>query len=633
MLRPPGAGIAQESQSTRGMIVGLVVVALLFAVATVVELVRARDEAYRRATVSVQNLATSVARDIEHVVGSYDRSLQATIAALALPGFDQVSEPLRQQALFDGAIEAAYVGVEVIADAEGKVIAHSAPRGRAPVSIADRAAFTEQRERSDLGLYISSPFRSKADNTWAIGLSRRISGPDGRFAGVVMGTLRHGYFRDLAGQLNVEDGGSLAMVSTGGVLLTRIPWREDAIGANLAGFPSFTPMLAADHGTFEATAAIDGEHRLYGFKHVGGFPLVASSAVAVSAIYDSWWREAAIIGSATLVVNLILLVIAASLCRELRRRGQAEREVAATADRFRMIVDAAGDIILRLSLDGTRQYVSPAIESVLGYTPEELVGQPWEVTAHPDDRAAMTQALVELRQGAGHLTVKYRAPRKDGEMLWLEARIGPLRNGTTGEPEEFIAVVRDATWQARFEDELAVLATTDGLTGAATRRGFDESLASEWRRAQRDGCEIALLMLDADCFKAFNDCYGHIEGDRVLQRIVGSLREATRRAGDLVARYGGEEFAALLPNTDLAGTLEVGERIRAAVQALAIPHKHSPYGVVTVSVGAASLMPRFEDSSAALVQAADAALYQAKHTGRNRVAAVAVAESDDLAAD
>lgn len=166
----------------------------------------------------------------------------------------------------------------------------------------------------------------------------------------------------------------------------------------------------------------------------------------------------------------------------------------------------------------------------------------------------------------------------------------------------------------------AELAATDGLTGLANRRALDERLAQETRRAARGQHSIAVLMVDVDHFKAYNDHYGHLRGDSALRAVAECVRANVRRPGDLAARYGGEEFCVVLPDIDLASAGVVAENIRRAIQALALPHARSPAGMLTVSIGGAAGTPRPGDDTymEALAAEADAQLYRAKALGRNR---------------
>jgi diguanylate cyclase (GGDEF)-like protein len=165
------------------------------------------------------------------------------------------------------------------------------------------------------------------------------------------------------------------------------------------------------------------------------------------------------------------------------------------------------------------------------------------------------------------------------------------------------------------------ISTQDGLTGVSNRRHFDETLAIEWRRAARSRAPLSLLMLDIDYFKPFNDTSGHQAGDECLRRVADMLCESVQRAGDLVSRYGGEEFAILLPETGAGHALEIATRLRERIEAMELAHPSSPLGRVTVSIGVASVVPPRDGSgSGDFVRVADAALYDAKRQGRNRVA-------------
>lgn len=172
--------------------------------------------------------------------------------------------------------------------------------------------------------------------------------------------------------------------------------------------------------------------------------------------------------------------------------------------------------------------------------------------------------------------------------------------------------------------QLEILSTTDALTSLANRRCFDRYWADEWQRALRQGTSLAVIMLDVDYFKAYNDHYGHQQGDLCLQRVGEVLRASVRRAGELAARYGGEEFVVVLPGASLAQAQETAQSILLAMRAQQIPHASSPLAhVVTISLGVAACTPHLADHRERLLKAADMALFEAKHRGRNAVVVAA----------
>ncbi|HEY1745519.1 MAG TPA: diguanylate cyclase [Xanthobacteraceae bacterium] len=168
---------------------------------------------------------------------------------------------------------------------------------------------------------------------------------------------------------------------------------------------------------------------------------------------------------------------------------------------------------------------------------------------------------------------------------------------------------------------LEELASLDGLTGLANRRGFDRELERRWQHAAEQRRPLALLMVDIDHFKLFNDGYGHVRGDACLSSVAETLSLVTLHDAVLVARYGGEEFAVLVPGFDTARTTVLGEEVRRAVEGLLLTHAETPCGYLTISVGVASLVPDNRQPAADLVEAADNALYAAKRRGRNAVVA------------
>jgi diguanylate cyclase (GGDEF)-like protein len=179
---------------------------------------------------------------------------------------------------------------------------------------------------------------------------------------------------------------------------------------------------------------------------------------------------------------------------------------------------------------------------------------------------------------------------------------------------------------AAREEELQIanqhldeLASLDGLSGLANRRGFDRELERDWQNANQNRRPIALMMVDIDHFKLFNDRYGHVAGDTCLRAVGETLSLVTLEEAVLVARYGGEEFALLLPGLDIERARALAEEARRSVEDLLINHSESPCGHVTVSIGVESMVPESYQTSANLVEAADRALYDAKRRGRNKV--------------
>jgi diguanylate cyclase (GGDEF)-like protein len=181
------------------------------------------------------------------------------------------------------------------------------------------------------------------------------------------------------------------------------------------------------------------------------------------------------------------------------------------------------------------------------------------------------------------------------------------------------ARVRTQLTVKRQRDALRAMILLDALTGVANRRAFDERLEAEWRRCGRNGLPVALILVDIDHFKLYNDHYGHQAGDSTLLQVAGAMQRAAGRTQDLVARYGGEEFAILLPQLDARGATGVAGRLQAELEKLAIPHLASPTAPhLTVSMGIACMTPGEHSVPADLIQVADAQLYKAKAAGRNQ---------------
>ena len=264
----------------------------------------------------------------------------------------------------------------------------------------------------------------------------------------------------------------------------------------------------------------------------------------------------------------------------------------------------------------------------------------WIAMLHPEERDRVLDVHGRALAGRVPLRTQYRILRHgDGQLRWIEVW-GDYGDSDECGPGRMTGTVQDITERKHAEEQLARYRAAleervrqDALTQVANRLALDEVVAQEWSRAERDGGWLSLLMIDVDHFKAYNDRYGHVAGDRCLQSVARALSSGIAlRDSDLVARYGGEEFAVLLPGADAAQAAQVAQRLCDAIHALGLEHRANPQGDrVTISVGVASLRPQDMaappgqarsgvDAAQALFQQADAALYCAKQTGRNQVA-------------
>ncbi len=303
-------------------------------------------------------------------------------------------------------------------------------------------------------------------------------------------------------------------------------------------------------------------------------------------------------------------------------RGRAFRAAAREREAtFDLLTRHSADVVSRIDAQGRRVYLAPSAEKLFGRAVEEVLAEPMLEQAVPEDRPQVEAALMRLRAGERQVRVTYRIHHPDGRPVWIEASGFPVIDEADGQYDGAVVIARDVTERKLAEEQLTRLARTDALTALANRRHFDETLDGEWRRMQREGAPLSLILLDVDRFKLFNDRYGHPTGDDCLRRIAAAIALHARRPADLAARHGGEEFAVLLPNTPAEGAAGIAERIRGAIEALGLPHDaNPPTGVVTVSLGIACAKPAAAGSMAeALVAAADGALYEAKRTGRNRL--------------
>ncbi|EHL31073.1 sensor domain-containing diguanylate cyclase [Legionella drancourtii] len=263
-------------------------------------------------------------------------------------------------------------------------------------------------------------------------------------------------------------------------------------------------------------------------------------------------------------------------------------------------------------------YVNPQITKSTGYTRKELYGQKTDIFRGDQTPNNVLPDLWKIIKSGSTWKGELLYQRKDGSVFWQSWNIAPVLDNH-GEIQHFAAVGEDITEKMKLQSLLQEMSYMDGLTGIANRRRFDDFLTHEWYRAARYAKPLAIIMMDIDFFKRYNDSLGHLAGDDALKRVVHALKSRVLRRTDLLARYGGEEFICILPDTNVIDATLFAETLRQAVCALQLPHPDSNISsFVTISVGVACCTPR-EGEPSNLLGLADEALYRAKTLGRNRV--------------
>ena len=295
-----------------------------------------------------------------------------------------------------------------------------------------------------------------------------------------------------------------------------------------------------------------------------------------------------------------------------------------TSMELEQVFSACTDALWVIREDGVVVRANDAMLEILGKSAAEVIGKKCtELLDYSLCRDASCPIKRVRSKARREYDIQFTRQPASNEYFILSTAPLITLDGSPGIVGQF----KNITSRKEAEKELATanmalerMARIDGLTQIANRRCFDEVLEKEWQRLCRDQKPLSLLLGDIDFFKKFNDKYGHQAGDECLRRVGRALAETVLRPADLVARYGGEEFVVLLPEIDAAGARHVGERILTAIENMAIVHQSSAVShVVTMSLGAATLVPSPEQEGKILTKLADEALYRAKEAGRNRM--------------
>ncbi|MDB5580154.1 MAG: diguanylate cyclase [Bradyrhizobium sp.] len=604
-----------------GVFVALICVAIL--VLSGLREWSSRDAELKNAEIDMANLAQSFVQHADDTFELADNVLTGLVHRMAIDGTGpesiarlQTFIDLRKPSL--GRIRDLFVYNE-----NGSWLATSAAVSLKGLNNSDRDYFRDHAQSDDRRTRIGVPIQSRSSGRWIITASKRFNHPDGRFAGVVLASVETAYFAQHFEKFNIGQKGAVTLLNADGIILARNPDNETFIGRDMSSAPLFKERRKHSAAApYYFKSPLDGIDRLSFHKPSDQFPLVILATKAQEEVLAPWRKDAATRTMFAVILLLIIGVIGFYFVRQLQARQRMAIELEAKEADFRLLAEESSDMVTRIGMDERIHYVSPSSMRVVGWRPDQLVGTPALAGVNPEDLPRVEAMVAVLKRGErDDARIIYRSRHREKSEIWIESTMRVTKEYRTGEINGVVAISRDMTEQKDIEQRLAALATTDGLTGLANRRHFNETLEREWERARRAGSAFSLLLIDVDHFKKYNDQYGHQAGDACLISVAQALAAQARRPADMAARYGGEEFVLLLPDTDAAGCEMIGNRIRISLAVLGIDHEPNlPSRKLTVSIGGATV--NWQDAqtqSSSLIEAADRALYAAKDAGRDRM--------------
>lgn len=533
-----------------------------------------------------------------------------------------------------------------VLDASGVLLYATAGR-LDETNFSDRSYFRAFENAGGNGLFFSEVERERVSARLVLNVAVPSRQDTGGLKGVVVAQLDLAYLGQWFDSVAVGERGivSFRRVEDGSLILRR-PLLPDLVNQPLLNHPLQQRLEAGSRsGTVRMRATLDGVERIYGYRRLGDYPLYVIAGLATDDYLAEWRHDCMLAAVAGLLLFLAWLLALLRVLRAGAREAQTAGRLQDSEARYRMLAENSHDVIWTVDIPTRRYtYVSSSVSEMMGFSVEEVVGQPYDSWLTPDSAARLARE-VDLRlrriaagdQAASVLVSELELVCKDGAQIAIEVVcsylldddgvvrtiMGITRNVSERKAAESALKESNRQLHARIEEigrlqaALQELAVRDSLTGLYNRRYLDETLEREVSRARREGIPLSLVMLDIDYFKRVNDTYGHQVGDEVLRMLAATL-SADVRAEDVACRYGGEEFLILLPNMPLETAMLRAEAWRAAVERLAIAHGDFVL-TFTISLGV-SAYPDHGKTPDDLTRCADQALYKAKREGRNRVA-------------
>ncbi|RAZ81315.1 PAS domain S-box protein [Planococcus halotolerans] len=290
----------------------------------------------------------------------------------------------------------------------------------------------------------------------------------------------------------------------------------------------------------------------------------------------------------------------------------AEKELLKSQEKYKIITESTFDIVTMINLDGLIDYVSPAYETISGYSADDCIGKSLMTNIHPEDAADLTESIFSLLEGGRPATIEVRFMHREGHYIWMEVSPTPVLE--KGEVKQVFTISRNITERRRLQEKVERMAFYDHLTGIPNRRTFDDKLKKAFNRAKSSGKKAAVLMLDGHKFKQINDQYGHDAGDAVIREMALRLQSCVHPMGT-AARLGGDEMGVVLPAID---SLEAAEDIaKKILDSYETPLRFNGFDIKIGAGIGISLYPDHSTDERQLIKFADLALYEAKKMGRN----------------